>query len=342
MTLVSMPATEPRALDALEGLAPPGRFRHVLVCLDRSSSAEANIPYARRFAEAFGAKMTLLHVMPSEDGTGHEWSRPDALEWEIRRLQADQYLRTVRTSLLPSASQSETSTELRQGVPAERIVATAREIGADLTFLAIHGEGGARLGATTQHVLAHGSLLVTHPGWPVSAPPERILVPLDGSTRAESVLPVVVTLARARGAEVILVHAVADPTPTALLSDRADFDLAESLATRLEANAERYLGHLRERIMRDVPVVRTLVLRRAAVSQALLEASAEVRADLIVLGAHGSTCDVAQPYGSVSSYLLGNARIPLLVLQDTPAGEELRRSDAPARPSTAPPAGDES
>jgi nucleotide-binding universal stress UspA family protein len=310
-------------------------MRHVLVCLDRSALSEASLPYARFVADAFGAKITLLHVMPSPTDEQVP-SRPDPLGWEIGRREAEEYLTRMQDQLvLEGTAREQTATELTQGRPAERIVTLARELGADLTVLASHGEGGRgawNLGSTAQQVLAlaPSSVFVA----PVLAPgrnipAKRIMVPLDGSLRTECVLPPVAQLARAHAAEILLVHVVAEPRPTAVLSNAEDLELARSLATHLQGEAERYLSRLKKQLIPEVSRVSTLVLRRADERRALLEAAETEHADLLVLAAHGTTCDTERPFGSVAAYVLAHGRLPLLVLQDLPPTE--RESRHPAK-----------
>jgi nucleotide-binding universal stress UspA family protein len=297
--------------------------RHILVCLDRSEFSQSCLPQARFLADACGAKITLLHVMPSSPGA-HEASRADALEWEIAKRETAGYLAHTRDSLGPLPG--EVHAELTQGHPAEQIVAAAREIGADLTILSSHGKGGedgCELGSTAQHVfaLAPGSILLAQPTSSAHVPPRRIMVPLDGSIRSECVLPLVAELAGHDKAEVLLVHVVADPTPTAVLSDADDVRLAHALASRMEAKAKRYLLRVRARLLHEVPLVHTHVLLRAQERQALLDIAAQQGADLLILTAHGSTCNVKRAFGSVASYLLAHAKLPLFVLQDIPRAD---------------------
>jgi nucleotide-binding universal stress UspA family protein len=297
--------------------------RHILVCLDRSEFSQSCVRQARFIADACGAKITLLHVMPSPPGS-HEASRADALEWEIAKRETTRYLAHTRDALGPLPG--EVHAELTQGSPAEQIVAVAREVGADLTILSSHGEGGedgCELGSTAQHVfaLAPGSILLAQPTGSARVPPRRIVVPLDGSVRSECVLPLVGKLAGHDEAEVLLVHVVTDPTPTAVLSDADDVRLAQSLASRLEAKAKRYLLRIRARLLYEVPVVKTLVVLRAEERQALLDVAAQQGADMLILTAHGSTCNAERAFGSVASYLLAHAKLPLFVLQDIPRGD---------------------
>jgi nucleotide-binding universal stress UspA family protein len=218
--------------------------------------------------------------------------------------------------------------EVTQGRPAERIVTRAWEIDADLTVLSSHGEGGLgswNLGSTTQQVLAlaPGSVLVVPPDLTAMqhVPAKRVVVAVDGSLRAQSVLPEVAQLARFHGLELLLVHVVAEPKPTAVLAREEDLRLARELAFRLQAGAERYLSELRERLFAEVEHVETVVLREMDERRALLEVADQQNADLVVLAAHGATCDAERPFGSFTAYALAHSRLPVLVLQDLPVKE---------------------
>lgn len=307
-------STRARRTTPPSGTPAVGVVRHVLVCLDRSATAASCIAQASTIARAFDARVTLTHVMPSSSGP-----RLDALEWEIERRECERYLGDLRASIegeLPHG----VSTMVTQGAPADRIVATAKEIGADLVILSSHGAHGdadAPLGDTAQRVLtlASGSVLLVHPTG-CRVPPSHIVVPLDGSARTEAVLPAVITLARASGAEVSLVHVVCDRGATAMLSDPADLELSRRLSERVEISAVGYLERTKARVLHDLPVVHTVVRRSADERRGILEAAQEAGADLIVLAAHGTTCNAEHTFGNVASYLLSRAPTPVLVLQD--------------------------
>jgi nucleotide-binding universal stress UspA family protein len=320
-------------------------MRRILVCLDRSACSEACLPQAISLARIFGSTLTLLHVMqPPQEHSGTRITDP--MGWEVSRREAATYLGGLakETSKVWGLT---VDIRIEQGRPAERITAIAREIGADLTVIASHGEGGLaawQLGSTALQVLAvsRGSVLVA-PSALVGASfahPARILVPLDGSLRTESVLPTAARIAAAHGAELLLVHVVTEPLATAVLHAR-DLDLAHELAARLESRAKRYLEQLRDRLPHDVRV-RSLVARHADERQSLLDISQREQVDLVVLSAHGSVCNSTRPFGSVTHHLLAHSQVPLLVLQDL--SEELERvaeqgadQAAPALRSSFPP-----
>jgi nucleotide-binding universal stress UspA family protein len=323
----------PRSETRARPLAVHG-MRRILVCLDRSPFSESCLPYAISLAKTFGSAVTLLHVMQSpHESPGLRTT--NALDWEVSRQEATAYLERVEGDA-SNALGLHVDSRLEQGHPAERIAALAHELSADLTVLGSHGEGGLTawtLGSTVQQVLAvaKGSVLVTRStsSMPSVAPMKRILVPLDGSSRTESVLPTAARIAKANGAALLLVHIVSEPIPTAILHSAEDLELVKQLGSRLEAAAKEYLEHLRVQLVGELPSVRALVIRQADERQSLLEVATREAIDLVVLSAHGCTCNPARPFGSVAGYLLTHSMVPLLVLQDLP---ELERDDEEPAP----------
>jgi nucleotide-binding universal stress UspA family protein len=314
-----------------DSIAEDHGIRRVLVCLDRSPSSEACLRYAACISKTFGSTLTLLHVLEVQDeGSGPHST--DAVGWEISRRQVSEYLERTARQAAESAGQH-VDVRLEQGHPPERIIAVARELGADLTVLGSGSEGGFagwNLGSTVHQVLAlaRGSVLLA----PTSSPapsvvcPRRILVPLDGSPRAESVLPTAARIARGHGGEIVLVHVVEEPQPTVLRAPE-DLDLARELAARLALRARGYLDDLRDQLANQGASVRTIVVRDADGRQILLDLAKKERVDLVVLSAHGATCNAARAFGSVTAHLLEHSVTPLLILQDLPEPETRRASE---------------
>lgn len=313
---------------------PEIRGHRILVCLDRSTLSEVCVPYAVTLAKTFGSAVTLAYIMqPHLERVGPQTN--DALGWEILRQEGQVYLERIEHEV-EQALGKPVDVRLEQGRPAERIVDLAREVGADLTVLGSRGKGGATarsLGSTAQQVLAlsRTSVFIAPSSLAATSTPKRILVPLDGSLRGESVLPTAARMASAHGAELLLVHVVQEPLPTALLHATEDMELATKLATRLEVVATRYLKDLEQQLAHEVASVRTLVVRHANARQCLLETAQKERSDLVVLLAHGSACDSAQSFGSVAAYLLNRSTVPLLVIQDLPEADPDRPVDVDER-----------
>ena len=155
--------------------------------------------------------------------------------------------------------------------------------------------------------------------------------------RAESVLPTAVRIAGANEAELLLAFVVREPVATAVLRAPEDIDFARELASRLETSGKHYLDGLRTQLQREGASVRTVVVRSADERQSLLELCRTERSDLVVLSAHGSTCNPALTTGSITAHLLTHSGVPLLVLQDlrdsATSGPELDRRAPPRRSS---------
>ena len=183
-------------------LAPHG-VRHILVCVDRSAGAQSCITYAALLARVFGSAMTLLHVLQPPRGIPPQ--APDVLAWEIAREEASVHLDLCQDATRRALGAS-AAVRLEEGHPAERILALTRELATDLIVLGSRGEGASAewtLGSTVQQVLAssRSSVLVARGPHGDRPAPKRILVPLDGSLRTESVLPIAARIAAAHGAE---------------------------------------------------------------------------------------------------------------------------------------------
>src|SRR5580700_692999 len=322
-------------------------IRRILVCIDRSPLSESCLQHAIAISKSLGGAITLLHVVqPPAERPGQSM---DVLDWEVSRQEASAYMERLEREGT-AASGQHVETRLEQGHPSERITAVVREIGADLVVVGTHGGRGAaarNLGSTVMQVLAvtRGSVLIARPSSADAreVSPKRILVPLDGSTRTESVLPTAVRIAKKYGAELLLVMVVRDLAPTAVLCAQEDVDVARDLAKRLEASGNAYLEGLRDQLVREGASVRTTVLRSADEKQSLLDFSQKERSDLVILSAHGATCNPAVTFGSVTAHHLTHSVVPLLVLQDL-RDADFRQQEkderAPPLRASFPPSGD--
>ncbi|WP_069802354.1 universal stress protein [Thermogemmatispora onikobensis] len=143
---------------------------------------------------------------------------------------------------------------------------------------------------------------------------QRILVPLDGSPRAEQALPLAARLARASRGRLILARIVQPGTallwaPTAL--DPAT--MRSWLESATEA-AEAYLQRVAALpVLHDVPTEK--IVRSGLPADQLLRLVPEVSADLLVLCSHGYRGLQRWALGSVALKLIRHASLPVLVLR---------------------------
>ena len=76
-----------------------------------------------------------------------------------------------------------------------------------------------------------------------------------------------------------------------------------------------------EQLGRNLQKVRSVVVRNADQPQWLLELVGAEAIDLVVLSAHGVTCNRERSFGSVTTHLLSHAPVPIVVLQDLASSE---------------------
>ena len=140
----------------------------------------------------------------------------------------------------------------------------------------------------------------------------KILVPLDGSKRAEKILPHVEELAKRYQAKVILLQVVEYKAITTTegayitLSDQ-EFDQAKNQA---ETYLEGIQGEFREKNIES----RTLVIHDPVV-EGIISIAAQEGVDLIALASHGRGGLSRVFYGSVAAGLLHRVDRPLLIIR---------------------------
>jgi nucleotide-binding universal stress UspA family protein len=141
---------------------------------------------------------------------------------------------------------------------------------------------------------------------------KRIVVPLDGSSRAEQALAVAEKLARATNSTLILVQAYTLPmefgTPFAPA-------VAPSLVEETERSVQEYLTRQARQPMLSGLTVETDV-RMQSPALAILNATLEHNADLIVMTSHGRTGLAHWVLGSVAEHVVRQATAPVLVLRE--------------------------
>jgi nucleotide-binding universal stress UspA family protein len=142
---------------------------------------------------------------------------------------------------------------------------------------------------------------------------KRILVPLDGSQRAEAILPHVEELALRFSARVVFVRVV-EPTAMVMAAESAYLHLRQAEFERRAKEAERYLA-VQQGKFRELGIeVKSRVIFGPVV-EAIISAAEQEGADLIALASHGRSGLSQVFYGSVAAGLLQRVRRPLLLVR---------------------------
>ena len=297
-------------------------FSRILVPLDGSRLAEAALPVAERLAAAFGATVVLLHVVergahPTIHGNRHFTDQATAEDY-LQRLADDLGSRGVSTTIHVHGEP--------EGDVAASIALHGSDESAELIVLCTHGSGGVRnllWGSIAQQVLHRGVtpvLLVRVPpgGVPASVfAPKTVLVPLDATAASEAALAPAMALAVKLGARLHIAMVV--PTLSTLRGERAATAILSPLATGAildleQAQAERYLDQLSEKLAATGITIETEVRRGDAVSELAGEA-VEHDVGLVVASTHGRAGLETIWTGSVVARLLARTAAPVLLLR---------------------------
>ena len=303
-------------------------FERILVPLDRSPLAECVLPHAIALARSFDAELVLLHVLSLPDKQDR-LRAVDPLEWQLRRAEAESYLQGVCVRIKEAGVACET--QVKDGDAAEQIVECARDREVGLVLIASHGQSGLsawHVSSVVQKVLvrASASLMIVR----AVQPPEadiaslryrRVLAPVDGSARAECVLPLAAALTRVPDTQVLLAHVVQRPQmPRRTPLSREDSELADRLVERNFTEAEQYLEVVRSQLPPAALESRLLIGDHAA--GALHELVEQEQIDLVLLSAHGYSGQMQWPYGGLVASFVAYGSTPLLIFQDGPVEQD--------------------
>jgi len=298
-------------------------FNRILLPVDRSPLAECVLPHAVAVARAFESQVMLVHVMDLPQRAN--WRRAvDPLNWRIRKAEAESYLGDLVLRLQKAGVSTEK--QILEGDAAERIVEYSRKNDVPLIMLSSHGQSGLsgwNVSSVVQKIIlrAHTSIMIVRAYQPISTDVTGlryrcILLPLDGSQRAESVLPMASTLARSHEAQILLAHVVRRPEmPRRTPPTAEEVELADRIVERNRAEAIQYLDQLRSRLSWETQA-RVLVSDHVAVT--LHELLDQEKIDLVLLTAHGYSGQTRWSYGSVVISFITYGTTPLLIVQDLP------------------------
>jgi len=301
-------------------------FGKIVAPLDGSAFAASVLPHVVALVQATGAHVILLRVM------GREANAPSAInpvDWQLQKTEAQIYVDELSSRLTPLLN-AQPEVLVLEGHVADRIIEYAHQNNCDLVVLSSHGQSGlhswnissitqkviARIGKSVLLVRAYQMITKSQAGEWDGLRYQRIVVPLDGSPRAEHVLPVATALAGWHAAELVLVHVVTHPTMIQRMPLTAEESaLAEQLFERNQSQAHKYLEQLRLRLN---PEPQIHVVTGDNVPATLHRFVNQQGADLVIMSAHGHSAQRQWPYGSLVMSFVEHGATPLLILQDMP------------------------
>jgi nucleotide-binding universal stress UspA family protein len=296
----------------------------ILLATDFSDSALLAHDYAAHLASAFGASIDILHVtdrrpeMKADELLKHEAQVQSQLRIVERMLRNHGVPVTVRRVT---------------GEPGAQILATAREVGADVIAMGLQGHTHlpyGLIGSAVDSVTKVGvcpvltvplpqkeasPCVLAEPG-PVSI--RRILAAVDFSTPSLDSLECAAHFAMGLRAELMLVHVV-EPA-------HADWDLNRTeedarIRTSWEARLEELVDEAKA-----LGLFASYDIRGGLPADSILAGALQHRCDLIVMGTHGRKGRDRENRGSVAEGVLKQATCPVLTVKNPkflPGGRRL-------------------
>ena len=272
-------------------------FKQIMVPLDGSARAERALPVAERLAAAVGAILHLVRVVEPPRWVYplplHVLAYDDLIRAETQ--QATAFLEARRTRLAAASVRAYAVPLI--GTPADALLDYERTKGIDLVVTSNHGHSRLAhlgLGTVADSLVRHGVapiLLVPDLDIPVAL--ERVVVPLDGSERAEQALPIVEDLAkRCVVHEATLLRVITAP------SQRSE--------------AERYVAATAARLPREHV---TWMWRVEQGQPAPVTVDVAGTAALVVMAAHGRTGLLRQGLSEVAERVVHSGTATALLVR---------------------------
>ena len=146
---------------------------------------------------------------------------------------------------------------------------------------------------------------------------KKILVPLDGSTRAELILPHVEQLAFQNTARVVFIRVV---KPIFVTDGYQTITVDASLALNDELidEANKYLKKIAGEF-KEKGIDTKVVVKSGSVAEIIVGLARQEKADLIAMASHGRTGLSRVFYGSVAAGVLHQVDRPLLLIRSRQA-----------------------
>jgi len=298
-------------------------FTRMLVPLDGSKLAENVLPYARALAGALGLRIELLSVVESVDfarttHAGHVRDLDPIIEAAVQ--ESRRYLEGVARSFTGSTA----TCFVEQGQPEDVIIERAAGDKETLIGMATRGRSGIHRwlmgsvaekvlrGATNPLLLVRGNEEGNSEG---AATLKSIVVPLDGSKLAETVLPRAIELAKKLSLEIVLTRAYQIPLSAYGGADVAYIPNNDALLTLVREEAGAYLeAKVNELKQNGIEKVSSILLVGPGADE-IIDLARTTPDNLIAMCTNGRSGVKRWALGSVTEKVVRHSGDPVLVVR---------------------------
>lgn len=295
-------------------------YEQIMVPIDGSKIAEQAIPYAKLLQQKLGSRIELVRVIEEPHVDPSNPSYTSYLEHMTNTLQSEtaNYLQELAESL--RADGLAVSWSVKLGNAASVIANVADSQPSTLVAMCSHGRSGQSrwwLGSTTDKVIhaAASPVLVVRTQsqhlQSIGSGFKSCIAPLDGSERAEQVLPHLVAWAKAFALKVNLITIIPelDSHTLELFPEASDDDRT----TKANKYLETVKSSLLEQGVADVEVI----VQTGHPANVLVDMAHNSSDCLMIMGTQGlgSAGVYRWTMGSVSQRVAGNSPAPVLVVR---------------------------
>ena len=298
-------------------------YSKILIPLDGSKTAEKVLPYARHLARKFKTAVELLAVIDIAEMASHmaaEKARHLDTLIEDGVRSSDTYLRKVANSFDATAVKC----TVEKGLAQDTIIEKGEAEPGTLITMATHGRSGLNrflLGSIAEKVLrgTANPLLIVRATEPAQAEGEagfkKMIVPLDGSELAETVLPTVTELAKTIGLEVTLFRTYHIPY-NAYAGDDGFYavkydDLIGSVRDEANEYLDKKVAELKKLGVEKV----TAASKEGFAGDEIIALGKKTPAGLIAMCSHGRSGVKRFVLGSVTENVVRHTNNPVLIVR---------------------------
>jgi nucleotide-binding universal stress UspA family protein len=319
-------------------------YKIIMVPTDGSGFDREAIRVALRVAELSKAEVRLVRVHSTGAFFGME-SSPEAatvsvkvLEQERDRIQSELYALAAECR---STTDAEIGVALEDGPVPDALQSYASRNRVDLIVISSHGRGGiARLslGSVTDLLIRRTAIpvLVVKPPTSYLKPEadelfRTIVVPLDGSSLAEQILPDAVALAKLGQVQIRLLHVLASRRSAGKAMRGHEPWWWDEDVVAAKAYLFRTAAKLPEGILTTTDVV-----FGENIAEAIVDYGGREKATLIAIATHGRSGILRALRGSVADVVTRTSRTSMLVLRPVGVIAEESRANNVRLPDGAP------
>ena len=288
-------------------------FKRVLVPLDGSALSERVLPIAECLAEYFDSSIELIYVVPTVPENIPEGMTSQAHE------EGEAYLKGMVDTLSAKKAVGKVSASVLKGYPASMIIEHAESQDDTLILMSTHGYSGVQrllLGSVAGKVVQATKTPVLLVPAGARNPKgdlvefERLIVPLDGSELAESILPYAVNLCKTLDMELILARSYHPNFPGTSIR-------MHDVSKIVHDSAENYIKDKAEQLRKEgLKNVSYKVMKGLAAEQ-ITDLAIETPNSVTALCSHGRHGISRWMLGSVANAVIHCSEEPVLVIRNT-------------------------